>query len=514
MIPDRTDALQKLHSQHIARAEEEPKTNGHRQRADTMFSDEEVIELCRSAKNAPKFERLYDVGDTSEYDHDDSRADQGLISLMAFYTQDPEQLDRLFQGSALYRAEKWGRRSDYRRRTIEKALNGVTETYSPPGGDPKPYSSKNGHREPSSRRPNPYRDGTVGRKPEAVKLADVEPPGARRYILRGLVPAPYVTLFYGDGGVAKSLLALAFALAVACGFGKWLGLETEKGSVLYFDAELDVGEQVRRAHQLRCGLGLEELPDGLLYMSALGFSIREALAAALETCKEHGVKLLVLDSLGPALEGDAEDAKNVIGFFQDFIEPFRALGVAVLIIDHQSKLQAGQSYQSKGAFGSVFKSNLARSVLQVEATERGEGTLTVRVRQKKHNFGPLAEPFGIKLDFSERAVTLEAVELKAAELAEEATLNARERVKLALAEGPAYPWEIAEATGILLKTVKNSLTGLRKQGEVEPTGETEGRTQQVRLSVPASQSPYRDGTRDDSDPLAGVHVNEHGEAEF
>jgi hypothetical protein len=143
--------------------------------------------------------------------------------------------------------------------------------------------------------------------------------------------------------------------------------------------------------------------------------------------------------LGPALQGDAEAARDVIGFFQKSIEPFRAEGVAVLIIDHQSRLQAGQSYQSKGAFGSVFKANLARSVMQVQATERGEGTLTVRLRQKKHNFGPLAEPFGAKLSFTEEAVVLEAVELDASELAEETTLNAADRVKLALEGGPAYP---------------------------------------------------------------------------
>jgi len=138
--------------------------------------------------------------------------------------------------------------------------------------------------------------------------------------------------------------------------------------------------------------------------------------------------------------------------------------------------------------------------------------LTVRLRQKKHNFGPLAEPFGVKLSFSEEAVSLEAVELDASELAEEATLNATDRVKLALETGPAYPWEIAEYTGLAVKTVKNTLTGLRKQGTVEPTGETENRTEQVRLSVPASLSLYRDG--DDRDSLVGVRVNERGEAEF
>ena len=93
---------------------------------------------------------------------------------------------------------------------------------------------------------------------------------------------------------------------------------------------------------------------------------------------------------------------------------------------------------------------------------------------------------------------METVELDASELAEEATLNATERVKLALENGPVYPWEIAEHTGLAVKTVKNVLTGLRKQGVVEPTGEVENRTEQVRLSVPASLSLYRDGDGDDS----------------
>ena len=229
-----------------------------------------------------------------------------------------------------------------------------------------------------------------------------------------------------------------------------------------------------------------------------GHTPRKAFEAAREACKKYSVELLVVDSYGVALHRDAEHARDVIGFHQEYLEPLRALGIAVLVIDHQSRLQAGQSYQQKGAFGSVYKANLARSVIQVEATERGEGTLTVRLRQKKHNFGPLAEPFSVKLSFSDEAVTLEAVELRASELAEEATLTAPERVKLALEDVPACPWEIAETTGVQLKTVKNVLTGLRKQGVVEPTAETEGQAEQVRLSVPRPDV-YRDGTRDTDD---------------
>ena len=130
MIPDRTDALDKLYSERIAHADEVPEMNGHRKPVHGSFSDEQIVELCRNAKNATKFERLFDLGDTSEYGGDESRADQALVSILAFYTQDSSQIDVLFRRSRLYRPEKWGKRPDYRRRTIDRALAGLTETYS------------------------------------------------------------------------------------------------------------------------------------------------------------------------------------------------------------------------------------------------------------------------------------------------------------------------------------------------------------------------------------------------
>ncbi|MBA2443637.1 MAG: hypothetical protein H0V53_14750 [Rubrobacter sp.] len=62
--------------------------------------------------------------------------------------------------------------------------------------------------------------------------------------------------------------------------------------------------------------------------------------------------------------------------------------------------------------------------------------------------------------------------------------------------GPAYPEDIAERAELATKTVKNALTGLRKQGVVEATGKVDGRTEQVQISVPASQPPKRDGDGD------------------
>ena len=130
--------------------------------------------------------------------------------------------------------------------------------------------------------------------------------------------------------------------------------------MLYCDFELDATEQRRGVMQLARGERLERVPDTFRYMdSALGYSLREAFDATLAECIEYGVRLLILDSLGPALAGDAEAARDVIGFFQRRLEPFRAAGVTVLVIDHQSHLRSGQRYQDKSAFGSVYKTNLA-----------------------------------------------------------------------------------------------------------------------------------------------------------
>jgi primase-polymerase (primpol)-like protein len=83
---------------------------------------DEIIELCRKAKNAPKFASLFDDGDLTPYDGDDSDADAALLAILAFYTQDYSQLERLWGRSALGRREKVRSRADYRRRTIDFVL--------------------------------------------------------------------------------------------------------------------------------------------------------------------------------------------------------------------------------------------------------------------------------------------------------------------------------------------------------------------------------------------------------
>jgi RecA-family ATPase len=496
-IPERQAELDALTRKYLTDPDSRPDTRVALDDKPTA-GDEEIIALCRKARNATKFADLFDAGNTSAYGGDDSRADLALVSHMAFYTQDPGQLDRLYRRSAL-RRRKWDEkrgRLTYGERTIAKALEGVRETYQPhSGAQLLDGGGKANLRDTEdaevSLSPSPNGEGHQGQHvptenhgdklPRAAAFREMPQPEERRYLVGGgLVPAAYPTMMFGDGGSAKSLIAMSVGTAIANGT-RWLGHWVMNAPVLYLDFELDDDEQSRRAHQVARGAGLEEPPAGFYYLSALGYPVRDAFRAAYVECQRHHIKMLILDSLGPALEGDSEASRDVIGFYSRVMEPFRAAGVGVFMVDHQAKLQAGERYQSKKAFGSVFKTNLARSVIQVEARDREEGRLAITLRQTKNNFGYRADPFGVVVEFSEDAIGIRPEKLDPADLAEEGTLNSTDRVRLALEDGPKYPTDIAEGTGLAVKTVKNALTKLRKRGEVVPTGNVEHQAEEVSL---------------------------------
>ena len=461
-------------------------TNGHvhsKAEASALSwpTDEMIVQKCRVADNAAKFSDLFDRGDVhAHHGGDASVADLALLGIMAFYTQDEAQLERLFSSSALGRREKWRQRDDYRRRTISRVLASLHESY-----------DWRGNTGGTAARPiKKSAAGAVGvnscPKLSLVRFVDRPAPTAREFIVPDLIPRHHPTTLYGWGGTAKSLIALLLSMSVAGGRRKFFGREIAvHGPVMYIDFELDADEQHRRVMQIAAGMKTE-VPEDVLYVSTLGVRTHEAVEFALSACEEHAAVMVVLDSLGPAMVGDMSAARDVIEFHNRYIAPFKALGATPLLIDHQARRQPGEGYQSKGAFGSAYKEHLSRSLIQVEAGDRSAelGTLNVRLRHKKTNFGALADPFDVSLSFSDEMIKASTRDLTPADLAREATLNAEDRVVAALEDGPAYPDEIAETTGLARGTVKNKVTVLKKAGRVETTGEVRSQMERVRLVAP------------------------------
>jgi hypothetical protein len=404
--------------------------------------------------------------------------------MLTFWTQDEEQLERLFSDSALGRREKWRRRQDYRKRTIKKALPA-------PGDEVYDWSKERGGTAARPLRGSAASATSAEGRPKLslVRFAERGTPAPREFIVPDLIPRHHPTTLYGWGGTAKSLIALLLSMSMAGGQEKFFGRDIAvHGPVMYIDFELDADEQHRRVMQLAAGMKME-VPEDLLYVSTLGVRTHEAVEFALSVCEEHNVVMVVLDSLGPAMVGDMSAAKDVIEFHNCYIAPFKAVGATPLLVDHQARQQAGEGYQSKGAFGSAYKEHLSRSLIQVEAGDRSAelGTLNVRLRHKKTNFGALVDPFDVSLSFSDEMIVASTRDLAPADLAQETTLNAEDRVVAALEDGPAYPDEIAETTGLVRGTVKNKITALKRAGRVETTGEIRSQMEQVRLVALAAR---------------------------
>jgi hypothetical protein len=304
--------------------------------------------------------------------------------------------------------------------------------------------------------------------------------GARPSVIRGIFPKGFPTSIYGEGGIAKSTIALHMCMSIASGKKEWLGHPIDQPSpCLYVDFEMDREEQGTRAGRIAKGMGIE-VPDDLHYLWASGFRFSDAFPLILGAVDELGVRIVALDSLGMALEGDALKGAVVIDFFRDRIDRLKRRGVSVLIVDHQSALRPGESYQSKAQYGSVYKGYLSRSRLQLELDERNEVGTRVIVRQNKSNFGAPQVPFAVRTLFEENKIVLSREALSEEDLREESVLNATDRVLLCLLDGPSYPADLQEKTN--LAGVGNIITKLKRKELIELTGQKVGKADEVRLT--------------------------------
>lgn len=233
----------------------------------------------------------------------------------------------------------------------------------------------------------------------ASRLAG-QPVPSRDWLVPDLIPARTVTLFGGDGGTGKSLLAMQLAVATATG-GDWLGRDVTPGRALVMSAEDDADELHRRlADIVRAeGLGFEDLDrltagslageDALLAMlDRAGRMVQTPLFDDLERRAEALCGgLMVLDTLADLHSGDENNRAHA----RHFIGLLRGLairhGVTVVVLAHPSL--SGMASGS-GLSGSTAWNGSVRSRLSLERIKDGdhETNPDARVlRTVKANYG-------------------------------------------------------------------------------------------------------------------------------
>ena len=503
-IPKSQNEIDALVGKYLKPPKASEAENGRRSYTVPSMGDEEIIELCRKASSAAKFADLFDAGDTTAHGDDDSRADLALLGILKFYTQDAPQLERLFNASAFGQRPKWRNRADYRRITIGKALSNVGDTYSQPQVEVRSRSHSLGSLGSWEVHDN-VDDNALKHSVQAISFSGREKPGPRGWIVENSIWEGHASSWFGEGGVAKSMLAMHLALTVAAeGKHYWMGFQVKTVPVLYLDFELDADEQHRRALELAVGLGLSDIPKNFYYLSVAMLPPAQAFGLAAEECRRLGVKLIIVDSVGFALDGDSESARDVLGFYRVCIQPLKDAGASPLLIDHQAKIIKGEKYSDKQAFGSVYKTNAVRSAFQIRGHHE-QGEITATFTHKKNNFGWKEKDFSLKVMFGGERVTVDRLEAPMPNPDREP--SKKELVQKAVEEmGRATAETVQRKTGLNLKTVQNAISELIREGALKDTGDKQGRS---RIVIPHSRTTKGTGTGTTAQAVTSALQYEH-----
>ena len=299
-----------------------------------------------------------------------------------------------------------------------------------------------------------------------VELRALAKPGPRQWVVHGWVPAGDLTVLYGGGGLAKSLLAMLMGEVVARGQDLFR-LSVRQGRVLYLDWELDREEQARRAYRVAAGLGYDFPAAGFFYRQ-MDLPLERAFPRMRAWVSEFDISLVIIDSYGLATLGDSTAAKDVVAVLRPLA---RSLGTT-LFIDHIRNVQPGEKGDELNPFGSVYKFNIGRSMIRVVRVDGDAVSLSILLRQRKSNFAALSHPLGLRVMFEDERICFEQAPLSSPTFAEAAyPVPALEKVYQALvAAEEASSRALATATGLKVGTVRNKLTELHHQNKAVPTG--------------------------------------------
>ncbi len=226
----------------------------------------------------------------------------------------------------------------------------------------------------------------------------------RVWTVHGWIPAATTTVFYGDGGTGKSLLAQQLAVAAATDGGSWMGLSVRRSAVLGLFCEEDAAEMMRRQAAIcaRAGIdarGLEDLrimcaageANLLMTFDARGVGELTAFGHewfALAEAGEPG--MIIIDTAADTFGGNENSRLEV----RQFISALNALalktGAAVILLAHPS---IGGMTNGRGHSGSTAWTNGARSHLYLSRPEvdedDGEAEADLRLlARRKANYGP------------------------------------------------------------------------------------------------------------------------------
>lgn len=294
-----------------------------------------------------------------------------------------------------------------------------------------------------------------------IDLANLRLLKSNKYLLEPILAEHEPTIIYGDGGSAKSTTAIFLGLLV-CSGAERLGLQpTKQAKILFLDWETDAHIIAERVQKLSTGLDIS-LPSGFLYRK-MTRGLSSDSNAIKNLIEQEKVALVIVDSMGPACEGEPESAEVVLRFFN----ALRLFDCSKLITAHISKAVATNNSVPSYPFGSIFARNLARIMWGVtrEKLATNEDAVSIVLHNTKANDDRLRDPIGISYSFSEVSIGVARFDPSANVLFERLPL--REKIRAILEEGPATTKELSRQVGSSESSVRRIIRLMRDVERVE-----------------------------------------------
>jgi hypothetical protein len=331
-------------------------------------SDARIIEIATQAANREKFKRLY-AGDGSVLDSEDksgSAVDQAIVNILAHYTRNHEQLERLWKASPHAQSRQLKmKRSKYVNSTIAKALDRAIPTV-----DISALTAQCKAMATATPAP-PAVHGSEGKsRGQKIIFADMADellhPTEPRYLIKDVIEENTTGGLFGESTAGKSFIAVSKACCCATGF-PWAGHEVLRpGPVIYYAGEGRQGIPRRVAAWQEChGVTIPKgrffLPKGRVEFDAEGARL---VADAVEgLAQQHGPPvLLLIDTLARAMPAgsDENSAKDMMEFLNAVDSIRDRFGCVALIVHHTGH---GEETRTRARGSSAFKAAMDFEIL-------------------------------------------------------------------------------------------------------------------------------------------------------
>lgn len=245
------------------------------------------------------------------------------------------------------------------------------------------------------------------------------------------------TVLFGPAGLGKSNFALFTAMIVEQG-GHRGALSGVPGRTLYLDWEMDRLYLQDRAERLR--IGHPDLSEAEPLYRRCETPLADDLTELAELVQTESIAYLVIDSLAPACGSDLAAPETALRFFR----ALRSLRLPALVLAHVAK-----NSEQKSIYGSVFFTNLARSVWEIE----GDGDGKMALYHRKSNLTARQTALGYQVSFTSDSIHFEGISVDEMQTVKEEA-GSRRSIEDALLEGPKTVSEVAAHTSLSEATVR------------------------------------------------------------